>query len=108
MRKWSGKFTDLREYCSDAWDDFCETINAVAGERTVLQILGVTAVVVVFSIISVILWGALSFLLALPVWGLWNVVASEIGVPQIGYLTAYCLTLLCAILFRGNSVHLKE
>jgi hypothetical protein len=108
LRKWSGKFKDLRGWYDDAWSDFCTTINEVAGQRTALQIIGVTAIVVFFSVIMVILWGVLSFLLALPVWGLWNVVASEVGIPQINYMTAYCLTFLCAILFRGNSVHLKE
>lgn len=108
MRKWSGKFKDLRGWYNDAWSDFCETINEVAGERTVLQMIGVSCIVVMFSLTMIVLWGALSFLIALPVWGLWNVVAVKVGIPQIDYMTSYCLTFLCAILFRGNSVHLKD
>jgi len=108
MRKWSGKIGDVRGYCSDSFDDFCVTIEEVVQHKSLPQVLGVIAIVVAFSVMVMLLWGALSFLIALPVWALWNTVMPDIGVPEISYWNAYCITLLCAILFRGNSVHLKD
>lgn len=108
MRKWSGKIKDLRGWSSDWLDDFCATVNEVAGRRTLPQILGVVFVVFVFAGLAVVMWAVLSLLLGLLVWLLWNQVMPDLGVPAIGYWNAYCLALLCAILFRGNSVHLHE
>lgn len=108
MRKWSGKIKDLRGWYADCWSDFCVTVREVAGRRTLPQLLGVTAIVVAFAVMTFVLWTVLSFLLALPVWLLWNTVMPDLGVPAISYWNSYCLTLLCAILLRGNSVHLKE
>ncbi len=108
MRKWSGRFRDIRGYFSDSWDDFVETIAEVSGEKTIPQVLGVTLIVILFCQAMVAMWAVLSFLVALPVWALWNVVMPDLGFPEIGYWNAYCLTLLCAILFRGNSVNYKD
>ncbi len=107
MAKWSGRLRDIRGYYSDSWDDFMETILEVAGRGTLPQVLGIMVVVTLFCIVTMLLWGGLSLLIALPVWGLWNYVMPDLGLPEIGYWKAYCLTLLCAILFRGNSVHLE-
>ena len=108
MRKWSGKIRDVRGYCNDCFDDFCVTVEEVVNHKSLPQILGVITIVAGFAVVTIVLWAVLSFLLALPVWWLWNAAMPDIGVPEIGYWNAYCLTLLCAILFRGNSVHLKE
>jgi hypothetical protein len=108
MRRWTRKLKDVRGYFSDCFDDFCATIEEVCGQKTLPQMLGVSFIVVVFCLAMIVLWGALSLLIALPVWGLWNQIMPDLGLPGIGYWQSYCLTFLCAILFRGNSVHLKE
>jgi len=80
----------------------------LAGSGTLPQILGVIAISAAFSVIIIVAWALLSFLLGLLVWFLWNQVMPDLGLPVIGYWQAYCLTLLSAVLLRGNSVHLKE
>jgi hypothetical protein len=108
VRQWSGKIRDIRGYLADCWDDFEATVQEVCGEKTLPQVLGLALVVAAFTVVIILLWAALSFLIALCVWPLWNEVMPHLGLPPITYLQAYCLTLLCAILFRGNSIHLKE
>ena len=78
MRKWSGKIRDVRGYCNDCFDDFCVTVEEVVQHKSLPQILGVIAIVTGFAVVTIVLWAVLSFLLALPVWWLWNAAMPDI------------------------------
>ena len=98
------RFKDLREVISDNWSDFCETVYTVCSQKNLPQILAASVIVIAFAVGMILIWLALSVLLAFPVWALWNIALPGLGVPEIGYWQAYCLTMLSAILIRGNSI----
>ena len=107
MRKWSDGLSNIKGYCGDSFDDFVQTVADLTGHRTLPQLLGVAFIVGVYAILMVALWSIVSGLLALPVMWAWNASLPKLfGLAKLSYWNAYCINLLSALLFRGNSVKL--
>lgn len=65
-------------------------------------ILGGIILVIVTALMS-LLACIPAFLMGFPVKWLWNIVASQIHVPEIGYWHAVALYFLCYLLFKNSS-----
>lgn len=67
----------------------------------------IQALVVIVGGIALIVF--LSFLLSLPVMLLWDAVIPAIfGLPEITWLQAWGLSLLCGLLFKSHTTSKKE
>lgn len=68
--------------------------------------LGTVIATVILGIALIVF---ISFLLALPVMLLWDAVIPAIfGLPEITWLQAWGLSLLCGLLFKSHITHKKE
>lgn len=76
-------------------------------EKNVMETIGIIVTGTALGVAIVI---GISFVLAIPVWLLWNWLCPMIwGWPKLGLCQAWGLTLLCGFLFRvGTRQNRKE